>query len=374
MVLWVHLLRAAAALAVMIAHAHQSALEMGIGDYVPDFPIGAVGVDLFFVISGFVMVVASEDLFGLGRAPPYFFLRRLARIVPLYWLITGIFVFVLFAGRYPSSTWLSVSDVVTSLLFIPHSLPNGAVVPVYGLGWTLNYEMMFYVAFSVVLFLRPRIAIPMLSLAMLWLAYIVPRYSFGVPISFWANPIIVEFVFGMIIGLARLEGYRMPNWLAVGLVGAALCWLATSAATFGLAFNRELCWGLPAAFMIAGAGLCRTDMLSRNWLARSLILVGDASYALYLVHLMAALAPYKVLGWLVPPASVPYLYAAALYASSIAGAIVIHLMVEKPITRFLQRRALARLAPRQAAEPRVRPQLADTIKTDSTSEPRPVRV
>ena len=67
MVLWVHLLRAAAALAVMIAHAHQSALEIGIGDYVPDFPIGAAGVDLFFVISGFVMVVASADLFGQRR-------------------------------------------------------------------------------------------------------------------------------------------------------------------------------------------------------------------------------------------------------------------------------------------------------------------
>jgi hypothetical protein len=77
MVLWVHLLRAAAALAVMIAHAHQSALEIGIGDYVPDFPIGAAGVDLFFVISGFVMVVASADLFGQRGAPPYFFLRRL---------------------------------------------------------------------------------------------------------------------------------------------------------------------------------------------------------------------------------------------------------------------------------------------------------
>ena len=177
MVLWVHLLRAAAALAVMIAHAHQSALLIGIGDYVPDFPMGAAGVDLFFVISGFVMVVASADLFGQRGAPPYFFLRRLARIVPLYWLITGIFVFILFAGRHHSSSWLSASEVVTSLLFIPHSLPNGAVVPVYGLGWTLNYEMMFYVVFSAVLFLRPRIAIPMLSLAMLWLAYIVPRYS-----------------------------------------------------------------------------------------------------------------------------------------------------------------------------------------------------
>jgi exopolysaccharide production protein ExoZ len=159
MVLWVHLLRAAAALAVMIAHAHQSAIEIGIGDYVPDFPIGAAGVDLFFVISGFVMVVASADLFGQRGAPPYFLLRRLARIVPLYWLITGIFVFILLAGRHHSSSYLSASEVVTSLFFIPHSLPNGAVAPVYGLGWTLNYEMMFYVVFSAVLFLRPRIAI-----------------------------------------------------------------------------------------------------------------------------------------------------------------------------------------------------------------------
>ena len=179
MVLWVHLLRAAAALAVMSLMRINLRFLMGIGDYVPDFPMGAAGVDLFFVISGFVMVVASADLFGQRGAPPYFFLRRLARIVPLYWLLTGIFVFILFAGRHHSSSWLSASEVVTSLLFIPHSLPNGAVAPVYGLGWTLNYEMMFYVVFSAVLFLRPRIAIPTLALAMLWLAYIVPRYSLG---------------------------------------------------------------------------------------------------------------------------------------------------------------------------------------------------
>jgi peptidoglycan/LPS O-acetylase OafA/YrhL len=116
-------------------------------------------------------------------------------------------------------------------------------------------------------------------------------------------------------------------------------------------------------------------MLSRNWLARSLILVGDSSYALYLVHPLAALAPYKAFGWLVPPATVPYLYAAALYASSIGAAIVIHLIVERPITRFLQRRVLAGLAPRQAARPRdLPPRLAGAIKTDSTSEARPVRV
>ena len=226
MVLWVHLLRAVAALAVMFAHAHSSALVMGIGNYVPDFPIGAAGVDLFFVISGFVMVVASADLFGRRGAPLYFFLRRLARIVPLYWFVTGIFLFILFAGRHHSTTYLSVSDVMTSLLFIPHQLPSGVVAPIYGLGWTLNFEMMFYVVFSAVLFLRPRIAIPMLSVAMLGLGYVVPRFPLGLPVSFWANPIIVEFVFGMIIGLARLEGYRMPKWLAALLVAAAICWFA----------------------------------------------------------------------------------------------------------------------------------------------------
>jgi exopolysaccharide production protein ExoZ len=368
MVLWVHLLRAAAALAVMIAHAHQSALLIGVGDYVPDFPMGAAGVDLFFVISGFVMVVASAELFGQRGAPPYFFLRRLARIVPLYWLTTGIFVFILFAGRHHSSSWLSMSEVLTSLFFIPYSLPNGAVVPVYGLGWTLNYEMMFYVIFSAVLFLRPRVAISILSLSMLWLAYIVPRYGFGVPISFWANPLIVEFVFGMVIGLARLEGYRMPNWLAVGLFIAALCWFAASAAIFGgLAFNREFCWGLPAAAMIAGGGLSKTDFPSRNRLAQLLVLLGDASYALYLVHPLAALAPYKALGWLVPPASVPYFYAAALYTSNIAAAIVIHLFVEQPITRFLQRRLTAGWVPRRTVG-------SDIMDVDTSTPPRPVQV
>jgi exopolysaccharide production protein ExoZ len=338
MVWWVHVLRAVAALAVMIAHSHGSAITMGIGDYVPDFPIGAAGVDLFFVISGFVMVVASADLFGQRGASSYFFARRLARIVPLYWLVTGIFVVALIVGEHAGAQHLSISNVVASLLFIPNRLPGGEVAPIYGAGWTLNFEMAFYVVFSVVLLLRPRIAIPALSLAMLGLAYIAPRYPLALPFSFWTNPIIVEFVFGMIIGLLRLEGYRISSWIAMLLVAVGFCWFAASALTFWIDFGREFCWGLPAAAMVTGAGLCRTDLVSRNQLSRPLILMGDASYSLYLFHLPAAVFPYKVFGRILPPTSSPYLYVAMLFASCIASAIAIHLLIERPTTKWLQQR------------------------------------
>jgi exopolysaccharide production protein ExoZ len=108
-----------------------------------EFPrlYGPFGVDLFFVISGFVMVYSSERLFGRPGAPIKFFARRLARIVPLYWAATAILVW--FVVPYAST-----KAVLGSLFFVPH-LPVEA--PLLFVGWTLIFEMFFYVVFAIAL-------------------------------------------------------------------------------------------------------------------------------------------------------------------------------------------------------------------------------
>lgn len=350
MVIWVHLLRAAAALAVMFAHVHQSAQATGIGDYVPDFTIGAAGVDLFFVISGFVMVIASASLFGHAASPVYFFLRRVARIVPLYWFASGValcVIYLIWAHFEPTN--ISFRNIITSLFFIPDARPDGVVQPIYSLGWTLNFEMAFYVSFSLFLFLRLRLAIPALSMLMLGVAYIAPRYSLPLPFSFWTNPITAEFVFGMLIGLARLEGLRLPNWLSSLLAASGAAWFAASWGAFWQDWSRELSWGLPAAMLVAAGGLSRTDLAPRGWIVSFLILVGDASYALYLFHPFAAILPYKLFGRFLAPTSAPYFYAVTIVISCIASAIVIHVAIERPITRRLQKLIDRRFAPSETA-------------------------
>ena len=110
---------------------------------------GSAGVDLFFVISGFVMLYSSERLFGRPWASAQFFKRRLVRIVPLYWLATTALVLLVapFAGT---------KAVIASLLFWPY--PAGGA-PLLNVGWTLNIEMFFYLVFAAALLAKSRVVV-----------------------------------------------------------------------------------------------------------------------------------------------------------------------------------------------------------------------
>src|SRR5262249_32463856 len=135
----------------------------------PRFMLGAAGVDLFFVISGFVMVYASEPLYEKLGAPRVFFLRRLARIVPSYWATT---IFLLAYGMIArvdlATSWDAAEWIVASFLFIPCPRPNGVMLPYHYVGWTLNYEMFFYVVFAGAILLPRRRAV--LTITMLFVA------------------------------------------------------------------------------------------------------------------------------------------------------------------------------------------------------------
>ena len=136
-------LRAFAAIGVVVSHFQwQLARSTGTETLYPSLRIGNSGVDLFFVISGFVMVYASERLFSQPSAAVSFFSHRLIRIVPLYWLAIAIYVFISaaipgFERNYPPSA------IIKSLFFIPYS-HNGSVMPVVPQGWTLNYQNLYF--------------------------------------------------------------------------------------------------------------------------------------------------------------------------------------------------------------------------------------
>ena len=171
----IQILRAVAALGVVALHvSHEGATRLGARNPLPDFSVGAAGVDLFFVISGFIMVYASDALFARAGAPAYFFTRRLARIVPLYWAATAAAVVCFVAFRYAGALeQLSWQTFVASLLFVPWPRPDGAMLPVHMLGWTLNFEMFFYVVFALALMLTRRNAV--FAVTALFLALVTRR-------------------------------------------------------------------------------------------------------------------------------------------------------------------------------------------------------
>ncbi len=281
----VNILRGVAALAVVVHHGLEEGIELfpSLGGAVAIAArAGAAGVDIFFVISGFIMLHTSWNSFGQRGTVGNFLARRLIRIAPLYWLCILAVLVMWASGYFYKSRTFSLTDVGLSLAFLPTSNL------VHGVGWTLGYEMYFYALFAVLLAAGRRsvvvLALPVALAAGLVLSQLLPPSATR---TFLANPIVLEFAYG--IALAAMWNSR-PNWpisprwllaIGTGFIVAASA-IAPSDGTAGVASSiRFLVWGLPA-LMIVAAMLPVQDVQSR--LARGLHWLGDRSYSLYLTH------------------------------------------------------------------------------------------
>jgi exopolysaccharide production protein ExoZ len=339
----VQILRAIAALMIVILHAFYDAetlvLGTGVKFVAPNLPLNA-GVDLFFVISGFVMVVASRNLFETSGGYAVFLKRRIARIVPLYWVVTSVFIII--AWLKPdtlNSAFPGPADVVKSFLFIPYlKAADDLVQPIYKLGWTLNYEMMFYFAFALVIALPMQRALQVLSLgfAALVLAGHMLALSPGA-IWFWTSPIIMEFVAGMWIGYALLKGVRFsaPAGMACIMAGVALL-AAFHVNDLGNSAWRAIGFGIPAALVVAGTALGCAEIRASKlviWTAA----LGDASYALYLCHPFAVRLLRLVWERTGMGTSLgPWVYVCAATATASLAALLIYRTIEQPMTARIQ--------------------------------------
>jgi peptidoglycan/LPS O-acetylase OafA/YrhL len=261
--------------------------------------------------------------------------RRIARIVPLYWAATAAFLVV--AAVLPqrlNSEPPGAMAILASLFFVPWTRSDGLVQPVYSLGWTLNYEMLFYVVFACFVGLRRGAAIAGVTLvlggAVIAGAVFQPQAT---ALQFWTHPIVLEFLMGMGIALLAERGLALPGWLRLALVPAAFALIALGPALLPdglLAFKLAT-----ATMLVAAAALGREPPLPR-WLSRLMGQLGDASYAIYLAH------PFVLrgltVGWTMLALSGG---AAAVAASALAVALVVavslasHRWFEAPLTRRL---------------------------------------
>ncbi len=277
------ILRGLAASLVLAHHVLEESQPLFGGRIPSEFVLfGASGVDLFFAISGFIMYYSNSDRFGRQGASYDFFVRRLIRITPLYWLCTLAIASLWLGGLYKSKviTWLSLGE---SLLF----LPNANIV--LGAGWTLNFELYFYaiVAISVMLGrIRYGIAGVLSSIPIIFvLGFSLPQ---GAVRSFLTDPIALEFEFGFALAAAFQSGY-LPNAsggygpLLFGISGLVLGTFCGSAnGTTGLVPEvRFLFWGVPAVAILTSALWMRDVETS---VGRLLVVLGDASYSVYLTH------------------------------------------------------------------------------------------
>ena len=338
----VQVLRALAALMVVVHHAELGVL-LGFGiAREPLLLVGSAGVDVFFVISGFIMLVSSRRLFGTPGASRTFLGRRLIRIVPLYWAVTSLYVAAFLLAPAALGRAVSGGTMAASYLFWPHVGLDGTVLPVLVVGWTLNYEMLFYALFAVAVTLPRTGAVAAVTSA---LVAIVSLASAGLgalarPLAFWGDPIVLEFAAGIALGLAFERGWRLPfpaALLAVASGAVVFLWQIGSPIPGG--WPRLWLYGLPACLLVGGVALA-AQRRGPSRLPTFLVFLGDASYSLYLTHLLAmtamrlsanrlALAPMTDAGAIV--------FAGASVVVAVMVAVVSYVAFEKPMTQWLRR-------------------------------------
>jgi exopolysaccharide production protein ExoZ len=341
----IQVLRAIAAFSVVIGHTQRNAILIATANHREFNPIlldlTEAGVDMFFVISGFVMVYASRDLFAAPRGGLFFLSRRMVRIVPLYWCMTTIFLAVMLASpRLIPVARPELTEILASYFFVPYSRPDQSWIhPVYSVGWTLNYEMFFYAVFGCIIVLpvkRALIALTLLFCA-LAIAGLVLRPAPGA-FCFWSRPVILEFVMGAWIGYICLTKFRITNRAASSLAFAGVLGFALQVVSGVYAHGnwRPLVWGLPATAIVAAATLSNWNITWRGpW--KLIVLLGGASYALYLLHPMAVHAMHLLwdrLG-LSAHSSDAFFFFVTLAPMPLL-AITIYLYFEKPVTKTLQ--------------------------------------
>ncbi|GJD58880.1 acyltransferase family protein [Methylobacterium dankookense] len=336
-------LRALAALMVVAHHLRHELGALSLGSGGAALMPWWAGVDVFFVISGFIMVHATGPDYDRPGGRARFLVHRIARVVPLYWLVTLLFLLVALAAPRALGDAAAAADpayVAASFLFWPAARTDGSLLPLYGLGWTLNYEMFFYAVFALGLgHGRARTVAWTAALFAVLVAAGAAFRPLPAPLAFWSDPIVAEFLFGAGLGLVHHHGLRLAAALRLALALAGLAGLALVASGEPAGFGRPILAGLPAAMLVAAAALGRSEAPARRPLVRLPVLLGDASYALYLVHPFALRAVREaVLRLGAAPALGGIGVGALMLAGSVAAAILTYRLVERPLTRRLRRR------------------------------------
>ena len=364
----IQILRFIAALAVVIYHSGieaTSVCEAAASGCRFDLWGGGYGVTLFFMISGFIMIVTSWNSFGSTASMGDFLRRRIARIVPLYWFVTTIAVVGILL--VPSMLSVPVSDVgyiIASYLFWPVERVNGLVRPIANLGWTLNLEMFFYAVFALsLLFARARgLVLMMVALVLLSLLHANGVFTASgplpsVPLHFWSDPIILNFVIGMGLGIAYMKGWRLGWAGSISLAALSLVIVGLETAIVPDAFwlrpedelLRRLVHTAPALLLFAGGAL-GPQINAQSIFARVGMLIGDASYSLYLIHPFILRPMQKIWVKLVGGAVPEWVFLPLAMGAALMAGLMMYWLVERPLTAYFSHKLVK---PSQTSKPLV---------------------
>lgn len=340
----IQVLRGVAALMVVISHIGAVERKYGFSgqNLLARADIGQAGADLFFLISGFIMVVTMARRFGNPSEIGPFLIRRFMRIYPIYW----VFVLVICLAQAVRPEWVNSSypgetRYLTSFLLLP--APG---VPVMMVAWTLEYEVAFYLIFAVLMFLPFRWLLPLLSL---FFGLLVLFGEFVFTDGFWPGwamrPILLEFLLGAALGHLHLQKRWGFGWLLT-FTGIVLWVIATMGPAsqpirgFGDAFlERPISFGIPAGLLLYG--LVSLEKKIGVKFPMFLQRLGDSSYSLYLSHVLVISVGGRL--WLAGGFNqwpINFLLITVVLILALLVGWLIHVLIEKPLISFLQKRWL----------------------------------
>ncbi|HEY0123261.1 MAG TPA: acyltransferase [Rhizobium sp.] len=314
-------LRAIAALMVVYFHSVLQVAKVDPGLQTVFRQFGETGVDIFFVLSGFVMWLTTA---GREVRPLEFYRRRIQRVVPLYWLATLFAATIaLVAPTLLKSTVFELPHVIASLFFLPWRNPADLTltVPVVVPGWTLNYEMFFYFIFGLLLLVREKWRMGALlatMTAIILFCHLLPGETTAA--KFYGDPIIYEFLAGVFLAKLYLDKILLPQ---------AIAWPAMAIGFSFLLINEALCdasmrsyvWGIPAVVIVySTVSIDFSKLPVIGWLHY----LGDASYSIYITHAftLAFLRIVCVHLNITLLTSAPIFVSSCIVCSAIGGAVV----------------------------------------------------
>jgi len=317
----IQILRAIAAILVVAFHTVPTAksYQLSTDFFYKVDSWGSAGVDIFFVISGFIMVYIQTNK---NKSPINFLKDRIERIVPLYWFLTLSFSSLLFTFPHVFNVWSFDLNTLINSLFFMNYLTSGNY-PVLFVGWTLEYEMLFYVIFGLSLFLNNiNYSIFFSILSLIIMVYL------------GLSNIVIEFCYGMLVALLynnlkiKINSLVCLIFIILGFYSLTIDWKVE--------IPRFIAWGLPSLLIFLG-------FLYLNPIKSKLLdTLGSASYSIYLVHVFSVLVSYRIFSKI---GQVNFNYINEIYVIlsillSVLAGVLIHFIVEKPLARVIKKMKL----------------------------------
>jgi exopolysaccharide production protein ExoZ len=319
-------LRAIAALMVVLHHARNS--HSWLFNPIEDYYAFALGVDIFFVISGFVMYLAARNEY-----PTEFLRKRIIRVVPLYWIATLALVILNTRLNFSMLTTEEFVHILKSLFFIPHYSYSrtSEIWPYLVPGWTLNYEMFFYLIFCIgLIFTRTLLLTSVVIGSLALLGFLIESKS--AVITFYTEPLLIEFLLGMWVAYAYLNNMLSKFFitcLPFGFIGLFSIPFVADADI------RLMIKIISSTMIVVGA----VAYGPRSNYSKLLNLLGDASYSIYLTHAVISLDFAEKVWRKLPLDGWPQFIGWVVFSlliSSIVG-VLVHLYAEKPSIAWLRK-------------------------------------